>query len=185
MKVESVGEKPINKKKWVILFSVLGALIVGLIIAIVVVLIIRNNKPQDVTQSISQEYNEALTVYFDDNENIADAIVEQNLDSEGMLKLIKEKIDVAENEMVKAMLEEDYYMTLFSIYGADESKKDEILNGLIKVEEVLKTAEASEAVANIAFAYYDFDMYQKYVDITKERNPAFKSIYDVIEETEE
>lgn len=184
MNVESVGEKPINKKKWIILFSVFGVLIVGLIIAIVVVLIIRNNNTQEVPE-VNDEYNGALMLYLDDNEDIATTVAAQELDGEGMLKLLKEKIDSEENEMTRAMLEQDYYMTLFAVDVSDTSKKDEILNGLIRVEEILKTASASEAVANIALAYGDFDLYYKYADITKERDPDYKTIYEMAEEFSE
>lgn len=179
--MESVGEKPIDKKKWVILFLVLGILIVGLIIAIVVVLVVRNNGSSEIIDETNQGQDEAVSAYLDDNGEIATAIVEQKLDGEGMLKLLKEKIDSAENEKTKAMLEQDYYMTMFAVYGADDGKKDEMLNGLIKVDEILQTANSSESVASVALAYHDFDLYQKYVDISKNRDPDYKSIYDIVE----
>lgn len=175
--MENVG----NKKAWIALFSVLGVAIVGLVIAIVVVLANRNNDSSEVISEADQEYNSAVLTYLDDNEEIATAVVEQKLDGEAMLKLLKEKIDSAENEKTKAMLEQDYYMTMFAVYGADESKKEEILNGLIKVEEILQTADSSENVASIALAYYEIDLYQKYVDISINRDPDYKSIYDMLE----
>lgn len=186
MEVEKVGKKPrksakklTTKTKWIILFSVLGAAIVGLVIAIIVVLVVRGNNAPEVTEEIT-EYDEALGEYFDDNDDVATAIVDQQLDGEGILKLIKEKIDVAENEMAKAMLEEDYYMTMFAVYGADESKKDEIINGLIEVEKILGDSKSAESVAAAALGYRDFDIYKKYVEIVKERNPDYQSIYDML-----
>ncbi|MDO5480160.1 MAG: hypothetical protein Q4F58_00595 [Candidatus Saccharibacteria bacterium] len=180
MNVESVGEKPINKKKWIILFSVLGVLIVGLIIAIVVVVINRNNSPET-TEYTDQEYNDVLVLYFDDNEEIATTVVNQELNGEDMLKLLKEKIDDEKNEKTRAMLEEDYYTIMFSIYGKDESKRDEIINGLMRVEEILQTAESAEAVADAALGYNELDLYNKYVAFAKERNPDYKSVYEMVE----
>ena len=183
-RLNGVGEKP--KTMWAILFSVLGVLIVVLIIAIAAVLISRNNNnSQEVAEDSDPEYNEAVSTYFNDNEEIAAEIANQGLDGNALMDLIKKKIDTTENEITKAMLEQDYYMTMFSTYGADEGKKDEILNGLIKVDEVLKTVESAENVANIALAYYDFDTYDKYVEIIREKNPDYKSIYDMIEEMEQ
>ena len=175
--MENVG----NKKAWIAVFSVFGVVIVGLVIAIIAVAINRNNS-SEVAENIDSEYDEALTIYFNDNGEISDTAISQKLDIQETLKLLKEKIDVAENEMTKAMLEKDYYLIEFSLNDNDDAKKNEILNGLIRVDEILKTADSSEAVANVAFAYHDFDMYDKYVAITKERNPDFQSVYDAIKE---
>lgn len=185
MEVENVGKKPnrsakkmTTKTKWIILFSVLGAVIVGLVIAIIVVVVNRDNA-LEVTEEVS-EYDEALAIYLDDNAEVATAVVNQDLDGEGMLKMLKEKVNAADNEITKAMLEEDYYMTMFAVYGADESKKDEIINGLIEVEKILGDSRSAESVAAAALGYRDFDVYKKYVEIIKERNPEYESIYDIL-----
>lgn len=189
MEVENVGKKPksakklTTKNKWIILFSVFGVVIVGLVIAIVVVLVNRNN-PQEVAEN-DESYNEAFSLYADDNEEIANLIVEQDLSDEEMLKLLKEKVDAAENEKTKAMLEVDYYLTMFAVQGRDEGKKEEIMNGLIGAYDVLHTFDAAQAVANSAFAYDDLDLYNEYVKIMKEINPSYKSFFDALEEMSE
>jgi hypothetical protein len=87
--------------------------------------------------------------------------------------------------MVKAMLEQDYYMTMFSVYGPDENRKDEILNGLIRADEILHNYKSADSVASVALAYYELDLYNKYVDIIKKIDPNYKSFYDVLEGMEE
>lgn len=188
--MENVGKKPGKsvgkltvKSKWIILFSVFGVAIVGLVIAIVVVLANRNNS-QEVTNSVSQQYDEALSIYFDDNEAIAGEIVAQDLQGEALLNAIKAKIEAAENEMARAMLESDYYYMMIAVYG-EEANKDEIVNGLIKVDDILKTGKSAESVANAGIFYHDYDLYEKYIKIAKERDPEIKSIDDTLEGEEE
>ena len=179
--MENVGNSGVvNKKPWIIGFSVVGVVIVGLVIAIVVVSVVRNTNSREASEDVL-EANDAISVYFDDNGEIAKTIVDEKLDGDAILKLIKEKIDTAEDETVKAMLEEDYYTTMFSVYGADATKKDEILNGLIRVDELLHTFDSAEAVATMALAYSDFDLYQKYVTILKELDPNYQSAYEAVE----
>lgn len=194
MEVENVGKKPkksvkklTTKSKWIILFSVFGVAIVGLVIAIVVVLVNRNNDDdsQEIVDNSNQTYDEALQIYLDDNEEISGLIVENNLEGEAMLKLLKEKIDTTENEIVKAMLEKDYYMTMIAVYGVDKSKKDEILDGLVRVDEVLQTSDSAESVVNAAIGYNDYELWERYVAIAKERDPDYQSIFDIIEEDSE
>lgn len=194
MEVENVGKKPkksvkklTTKSKWIILFSVFGVAIVGLVIAIVVVLVNRNNDDdsQEIVDNSNQTYDEALQIYLDDNEEISGLIVENNLEGEAMLKLLKEKIDTTENEIVKAMLEKDYYMTMIAVYGVDKSKKDEILDGLVRVDEVLQTSDSAESVVNAAIGYNDYKLWERYIAIAKERDPDYQSIFDIIEEDSE
>lgn len=170
MKVENVG----NKKAWIALFSVLGVVIAGLIIAIIVVVATRS-KPEE----IAQEDSGALAIYLNGNEEITKIILGEKLESEATLGLISEKIEMADNDITKAMLKRDYYLTMLSIYGADESKKDEILNGLIWVEDILQTSDSAENLVNAALAYQDFDLYRKYITVAKERDPSYQSIYDI------
>ncbi|MBR3269648.1 hypothetical protein IKG07_00085 [Candidatus Saccharibacteria bacterium] len=179
MKVEKVGE---DRKKWVVLLSVLGVIIVGLVVAIVVILVTRNNEPQ-IAPSVNDEYDETLFAYYVDNEEIADRIVKENLEGEDLLKVIKEKIDAAENRGARAMLEQDYYLTMFATYGPDdETKKEEIMNGLIRANDVLLTARSAEMVATTALSYHDYATYEQYIGIAKDRDPSIKSIDEMLDE---
>lgn len=183
--MEKVGKKPldepVNKKRWVILFSAFGVVIVGLVISIVVVVATRGGG-ESADENIS-EYDKAFMVYSVDNSEVAKTIANQNPDSEQILELIKERIDAASDEMAKAMLEEDYYSMIVSLYGdnIDTVKKEEVLNGLIRADTVLKTASSAVTVANIAFLYNDRGLWEKYRAIAKQRDPQIEDIQDAIE----
>ena len=183
--MEKVGKKPlgepVDKKRWVILFSAFGVVIVGLIIAIIAVAANRGDgKP--VSEEIS-EYDKAFMVYSVDNSEVATTIANQNLNSEQILGLIKEKIDTATDEMAKAMFEEDYYSMMVSVYGidVDAAKKEEILNGLMRADGVLKTASSAVSVANVALIYNNQEIWEKYRAIAKQRDPNIEDIQDAME----
>lgn len=178
MEVENVVEKPVNKKKWAILFSVLGVIILGLIIAIVVILIVRNNTP-----SVADETNEPVE-YVPKEQTEGEQIYEQVMasissklddvyadDTEEIFAIYDEYMELVQNEEAKALLTLDYYQ-LVMLYDTNKEKKQEVLNTLIKTDSFLKGLDSAASVINAASYYGEDDLVEEYNRIMVERGKA-------------
>ena len=185
-KSSSVGEKApagskktrkkmATKTKWIILFSGFGVLIIGLVIAIVVVAVTRGSADSPQTTPVIEPggmNDEELDIKY--NEISADIIGkmlnegEQQYSGEDILELYKQKIEEISDKRLKAMIEADYYTMMLSVYP-DEDKKGEIMDGLIKTDDVLRTARSALMVANGASWYNDSELEEKYTNIAYDR----------------
>lgn len=172
-----------SKKKIIIFASVFATIVVALIVAIVVILVNRgngqtevmNNNIEETTQETSDEeaqneFNEAVGGIA---MKIAEAMETAGEDGEGMsvdeiLNLYQEKIDATNNRRAKAMLRGEYYMVKLS-QNPGEDAKDEILNGLIDVDKILKTSTSALNVSNVASYYGDEETADKYYVTAMER----------------
>lgn len=185
----SSANKMSAKTKLAILFSVLGVLIVGIVIAIVIIVVNRNNRTsngdtdaninvEESTEEISDE--EVVESYEDISREITLKIVEaqevadnggEGIDLDLLLNLLKEKIESVKNEKIKAMLAADYYMSRLS-QNPGEDAKDEIMNGLYGVDDILKTSDSAFKVMNAAVYFADQELANKYYAIGMERAAA-------------
>ena len=176
----SVADKK-NKKKIIIFVSVFAVVVVGLVIAIVAVLVNRGNKNVSVSDEIDgtveETSDEAMNTFEDIAREITLKVVEADEaageDSTGMsieelLGLYQEKINSVDDVKVKAMLQAEYYMVKLSQNPGEEAK-DEILNGLIEVDKILKTSDSALRVSNAASFYGDQDLADRYYVIASER----------------
>lgn len=197
--MENVGKKPArkmsSKAKWIILFSVIGAMIVGLIIAIVVILVNRGNNngaSNDSSETAQQSTDEAaVQTYEEITSEIAQKIIEAagengegEMDPAELASLYQEKIDATTDEKVRAMLMSDYYMVKLSQNPGIEMK-DEIINGLLEVDKILETPASAMKISNVAFYYGDEELGNKYYAIAMERGNSVEENVDGTEQTGE
>lgn len=89
-------------------------------------------------------------------------------DSETIASIYKREIDAADNERVKAMLTLKYYETVMDD-EADEATKKEILDGVVEVDNLLKTYASALTASKIAAYYGNMEMAQQYKDIADGR----------------
>lgn len=168
-----------SKRILFLVFLALGALIVVLIITIAVVIVKNHDRNVEVVeQNINELENvEATSIYTNDVGDIAKTIVEQESDDVDVLKLYEEKISSTDDLVAKALLENDYYAIMASTYGVDNSsKKEEVLNGLKRTDDILQTYDSAMSMANVAFYYDDYELCKTYINIAKERDSeAFKN----------
>ena len=174
--MERADEKPLNKKNWVILFSVFGVAIVGLVIAIVVILIARNNKPEEEIDphqnemeieikeksEAEEEYEKTMNFI---NIELGDTNAE---DIDEISRVYGYYIDHMSNQEARAMMEVDYYQMLM-IYDTNKEKKQEILSSLIRIDGEVQTLNSAATVINAAGYYDDNAIYNKYNQILLER----------------
>lgn len=185
----SSANKMSAKTKLTILFSILGILIVGVIIAIIIVVVNRNNSKtsnsndgtgtsvEESTGEVSDK--EVVESYEEIGEEITMKIIEAQETGDGsegarvelLLSLLEEKIESVKNEKIKAMLAMDYYMARLA-QNPGEDAKDEIMNGLFNVDDILKTSDSAFAVMNAAIYFGDQDLKDKYYAIGMERAAA-------------
>ena len=182
MEVKPVGEKPIDKKKWVILFSAIGVVIVGLAVAIIVVLATRNNTSSNNNGGGNTNNNssnnagqdtapskEELALYDEGmNEVMSNSVLTGNASIGDVVAMIKEKMDAETNEKVKALYAIDYYM-YYSGLDANKEKKDEILNGLIEADKIVQSTNSAATIITVASFYEDQDLVDRYSSIMEER----------------
>ena len=191
MEVENVGnnpsEKPVNKRFWIIVFSAIGVVIVGLIIAIIVVSINRNSSEDPLAKDPSQaedsgdgsenpddsdEPSEEETLYQEISYTIRDALTEIDAeDSEQIFAIYKEHIDDTSDVRVKAMIEIDYYGVVMA-YDENKERGNEVLDRLTKIDEGLKTISSAASVMNAADYYGNTDLYNQYNAILIDREKA-------------
>lgn len=180
MEVEKVGKKPksarklTTKSKWIILFSAIGVVIVGLVIAIVVILATRgnnnsgnNNTPASAegdlpTEEETAKYEEGV------NDVMANFTLEEGVSIEDIVAMLKEKMDTETNEKIKAMYAIDYYM-YSSILDVDNEKKDKILDAMVKADNIVQSMNSAAAVMSVAQSYGDQDLVDRYSNIIQER----------------
>ena len=172
MEVENVGKKPnrsakkmTTKTKWIILFSVLGTVIVGLVIAIIVVAVAKNTKPEPIHSDLSE--GEVYDEYFKTTDEINAGIENENYDANQVLETYREKIKATKDETVRLMLEKDYYY-LLSISSNDDVK-EEVLDALVIIDDRLQTVVTALAVVNRAEYYGETELADKYNNIANER----------------
>lgn len=183
MEVENVGnnpvEMPVNKKKWAILFSAFGVLIVGLVIAIIVVVVMRDNKPAveepeptDTPTYTQKEKSEGEQIYEQASVAIADNLDGVDAEDESeIFNIYNEYINVVTNEEAKALLRLDYYQAVMN-YDTDKKQKKEVLDAVVEIDGILKTIESGIVVINAADYYEDSALYEKYNEIVNEREAA-------------
>ena len=150
-KLDGAGEQPanksINKKKWIILFSIIGVVIVGLVIAIIVVLVNRGNggtqtnqTTENVTGEISDE--EADAIHDEEiNKLMSGFVLEEGVSIEDMVAAIKEKMDATTDKKLKARYAIDYY-TYLPILDQDLENMDKIIKAMIEADNIVKNTNS-------------------------------------------
>lgn len=197
MEVESTGnkpvEKPVEKKKWVILFASLGIAIIGLVIAIAVVAIVKNNtRTGDDSNTSTGEMTEAerkkkfLKEAEDDYMAVSEAINKvvsyiEVPDQSELISTYEYYIGQAESEYAKAMLQSDLLLILMG-YDTDKIKGDELIDEAKAVDEILGTPNSAALIMNLASAYDKTELYEEYEKILIQRE--IDSGYDIEMETE-
>ena len=166
--MENVGKKPldepVDKKRWVILFSAFGVVIVGLIIAIIVVAANRGgSKP--VNEDVSKD--EIYRDYLKDIDEINDIVADEEYNPERVLSLYTEKIDATKDRTLKLLLKKDYYYML-SVYYED-GVREEVLKNLIEIDNELQAVDTALMIANRAGYYGNEELRSKYNEIADER----------------
>lgn len=177
MKVEKAKREPEkaasgakSNKVWIIILSIFGVLIVGLIIAIVVVKNLpkgemdngNNDEPVTAEESAYNEYEKYHErawegIEYPTPENIQTVM-------ERCLELAAETDD----ETVKAMLKTEYYQMMM-VYDTTNEHKEEVLDGLIEVDNFLSSVSSACDVANAAYYYGDMETGDKYSAIASDR----------------
>lgn len=199
--MEKVGKKPklagklTTKSKWIILFSIIGLLIVGLVIAIVVILTTRGSSNSDnsgsgaaqtpVVEEGQMNDEELNAAYGEFDQEIAEKMANtgEQYSSEDILKIYAQKIEEVTDKRLKAMIAGDYYTMMMMVNPGDE-KKEEIVNGVIEADAVLQTARSALIVANVAANYNDGDLEDKYLDIAYDRMDLTEDVRRVLKEQE-
>ena len=184
MDAESVGNNPLNgtvgkKKSLIWLFFVSGAVIVGLVIAVVVVVVNRGekqpeNQPPQTETPISDETEptEAEEIYESVSDDIASAIADLYIeDKDEVLDVYKEYIDGVTNEEAKAKLLLDYYQVVM-IYDGNREQKEAVIDGLLEIDKTLENITSAVVIQNAASYYSDDALYEKYNTILIEREKA-------------
>lgn len=165
--MESGGAVETGAPKNKIWLGVLGAFlvaIVGLVIAIVVV----KNLPRGEKESMTSE-ELAYKEYIDFQAGILSEF--NYISSDNKDEVLKKYIDAANNtnnETLKVLLKTGYYQTIMT-YDYDRSHKDEVLNGLIAIDESVMTVDSAVTVANAAQYYYDNELVERYNVIINDR----------------
>lgn len=195
-KVSNVGKKPAKKlttkTKWIILFSSFGVVIMGLVVAIVVVLVTRNNNIEDNSCKPAGEMTEkeirerALAVAESDYTVIYEAINKviqsmQEPTEEDVVPLYEYYIGETESEYAKAMLQSDLLLTLMG-YDTENTDGDRLIEEAQVVDDVLKTPNSAALIMNLAQAYGKVELYNQYEEIMIQRE--IESGYDIEAETE-
>lgn len=184
-----MGEKPVDKKKWIILFSIIGVVIVGLIIAIVVALNLRSNSDNgnggsgnngdgnsgqsSQTGDDDSSYEEAVQIRESVHAEIGNIMLERaknktGLTDQEMMDFYRQKIDETTNNKAKLLIMIDYYLAMLGT-DTDGSKEAEILNALIEIDNKLKVYQSAVAVSGVADYYNNQEIKDKYNKILEER----------------
>lgn len=178
MEVEDAVEKPVDKKKWVILFSILGVMILGLIIAIVVILIVRNNnpvasdEPNEPVEYVPKEQTEGEQIHEQVMASISSKLDDVYADdTEEIFAIYDEYMELVQNAEAKALLTLDYYQ-LIMLYDTNKEKKQEVLTTLIRTDSFLKGLDSAASVINAASYYEDDALVEEYNNIMIERGKA-------------
>lgn len=168
-------KKMATKTKWIILFSGFGVLIIGLVIAIVVVAVNRGSGANDllskpVVEEGGMNDEELNATYGDFAQEINNKMsnVDEQYSGEDILNIYMQKIEEVTDKRLKAMIEQDYYTMMLAVYPGDE-KKEEIINGLIAADAILKTPRSALMVANGASWYNDTELAEKYTNVAYDR----------------
>lgn len=169
--MENVGKnplaKPINKKAWIIGFSVTGVVIVGLVIAIVVMLVTRGNKAFEEPIVYDTWEDEVRAKYVDDTDQISEEADDEEYSLEKLMDLYAKKIEEEEDEKARLLLEKDYYY-LLSIVGSRDLK-DQIMSKLIEIDNKLQMPDTAFAIVNRAKYYGDEELEREYNKIGNDR----------------
>lgn len=139
-----------------VLLACMGVAIVGLVVAIVVVAVNRNNgKNDDGAEDGEVVYASPIYESYDQlAEEFAGALLEmEDPTTQQILDLYQTYLGRTDNEEVKAMLLVDYYMIMMS-GDSDVARKTEVLDGLVAADRVVKSVKSASAVA-VAAKYYD------------------------------
>lgn len=175
-------EKKSNKTRLILIIIVVLMLLAGGIVAVVMMNGGKgNNTPPAVPTddlNVDDENGEkedptgilkATADYDKIIEGINEKILNEGIeDSEAIIALYKEKLDAAEDEKVKAMLTLDYCQ-LIKNDEADENTKKEVLDTLVKADNILQTYVSAATVSKIATYYGDTAMADRYSKLSIER----------------
>lgn len=166
--MENAGNSgAVNKKFWIILFSVLGVLIVGLVIAIVVVLVMRGGNPTEPVHSdLSNE--EALRKEFDVTNEIREEVEDWVYNPDELLASYLQKIRNEKDEKTRLLLSKDYYYYL-SIFGNGDDLEQQVLDGLIDIDNKLQMIDTALMIVNRAEYYGNEELKNKYNEIANSR----------------
>ena len=142
-------------------------LIIGLIIAIVVLSNLKNQKTETPPEDTNIYTAQSMDIY----ETATDEILERTEGSNNIndtIAMYRVYIEKTTDGDAKALLYTDYYMILMSL-DTSLSMKDEVLSGLIDADNTIKNASSALAVSNAATYYQDYDLSNKYQDLAKNR----------------
>ena len=175
--VKKTGKKSVKadsvctNKKLAIFLSVMGIAIIGLSIAIVVVVVKRNETPafEEEVEPLPEELQPYAT-YNETKDEITDKILEDDIagDLTAMAELYKRYADEVTDETVKQLLLTDYYSTLMAT-DYTLSRKNEIIGEMKKIDEHLQTTDSALNVMWAGYYYSDYDLMREYRAILEER----------------
>lgn len=169
-----------QRKIWLVVFSSLLVLIIGLVIAIVVVANMRagnnTNCPND--DGLTEEERKAeqekaeLEEYKEIHETI-DKIIEatRNLEESDLVKAYQYYISEASTTAVKNMLRRDLLMIEMA-YDTEKTRGDELINVAIEIDDEEKTSGSAALVMSLADNYDKAELSTKYEIIMNERFAA-------------
>ena len=158
-----------NNRLWLIILGVLGALIVGLVIAIVVVKSVPRGEEAEVGVNLTAD-QVVYKKYLDfQNEILEEYSYISRENKNAILEKYKKYAAETNDEVLKVLLNTGYYQTLM-LYDDDGVYKDEALNGLIEIDKGAKTVDSAINVANAARYYRDSALVEEYSAIIENRS---------------
>lgn len=179
------SEKKKSNKTLLILIIIIVVMVIAA--AIVAVVMLNNNQPKsnppavpmgdlddgsgDSGEAVNEPevVDEVIVAYDKAVSDVREKIVAENIeDLTAIANLYKQAADAAENEKVKAMLMLNYYNNIMN-NNVDEVTKNEILNGVVTTDDMLKTYTSAITVSKIADFYGNTEIAEQYREIAKER----------------
>ncbi len=169
-----------QRKIWLVVFSSLLVLIIGLTISIVVVANMRvgNNTKCPNDDGLSEEEREAEQKKADLEEyesaqKAINKIVEatRNLSETDMVKAYQYYIGEASTAAVKNMLRSDLLLIEMG-YDTEKARGDELINVAIEIDNEEKTINSAGLVIILADNYNNTEAFDRYTTVLNERKIA-------------
>ncbi|MBQ3440885.1 hypothetical protein IJG27_01065 [Candidatus Saccharibacteria bacterium] len=164
--MDAEGAK-VTKKALFYALTATFLLIAGLIIAIIILSNLKNQKTDTPSDNPNPYTSESMNIY----ETATNEILERTDNAEDInetIAMYRVYIENTTDGGAKALLSTDYYMMLMSL-DTSLSMKDEVISGLIDADNIIKDASSALAVSNAAVYYQDYDISTKYQNIAKNR----------------